>query len=220
MRRKRYWTFPDAFQIVFFQPLCFFETGPQRRHLERPFSLCEIFRDAIPHCSFSESESVTEINKSSDPCRADLNQDKASEFVPVSSSIITLLNCLFFYSWWITVALCSVVCERGDSRWKCEMFGTTCHGSAVKMEIFMLFDSHSLFSHTLPEYDYRINVFFCLFWNFLSFDVQNNRKKNHLTPSVHLWICYCMWKSCWDIFPLQCVHISVCVKLCDCLCLM
>lgn len=95
------------------------ETGPQRRHLERPFSLCETFRDAIPHCSLSEPG--TENNKSSGPFRADLNQDKALKFVPVSSSIITLLNCLFFTdhdSWWITVALCSVVCER------CEMFGT------------------------------------------------------------------------------------------------
>lgn len=49
-----------------FQPLLLYKTerrrsdaGPGWRHLERPFSLCEIFRDAVPHCSLSESGGIT-----------------------------------------------------------------------------------------------------------------------------------------------------------------
>lgn len=52
-------------------------------------SLCEIVRDTVPRCSLSRSGSVT-VNDSVCSCGADLNQDRAAEFL--SPSLPSLLS--------------------------------------------------------------------------------------------------------------------------------
>lgn len=83
------------------------------------------------------------------PWQDDPNQGRAAEIVHVSSPVITPLVPFIFtdcYSRWISVALCSILpTPRYTGR-----SGCMCHGSAVKISVFIWVRSRSLFNVIPP----------------------------------------------------------------------